>query len=180
MSITTDEIASQPEMWTRALDQVEHARELFAAAGESILVIGCGTSAYIAESFAYLREAAGLGTTDAAYASEPYAWRGWDRVVAITRSGTTTEVVAALEALPAGVRRIVVTGRRDAASGRVEVVKGLAADAQILAVRFDNLKEGAPAKVVAQRSLANAASGASAPAGSSPSASASAAPVSRS
>jgi hypothetical protein len=78
------------------------------------------------------------------------------------------------------VRRIVVTGRRDAASGRVEVVKGLGADAQILAVRFDNLKEGAPAKVVAQRSVANAASGASAPAGSSPSASASAAPVSRS
>jgi len=78
------------------------------------------------------------------------------------------------------VRRIVVTGRRDAASGRVEVVKGLGADAQILALRFDNLKEGAPAKVVAQRSVANAASGASAPVGSSPSASASAAPVSRS
>ena len=79
------------------------------------------------------------------------------------------------------VRRIVVTGRRDTASGRVEVVKGLGADAQILAVRFDNLKEGAPAKVVAQRSVANAASGApSAPAGTSPSASASAAPVSRS
>jgi len=67
------------------------------------------------------------------------------------------------------------------ATGRVEVVKGLAADAQILAVRFDNLKEGAPAKVVAQRSSANGAPGASsAPAGSSPSASASAAPVARS
>ena len=79
------------------------------------------------------------------------------------------------------VRRIVVTGRRDAASGRVEVVKGLAPNAQILAVRFDNLKEGAPAKVVAQRSVANAAPGApSAPAGASPSASASVAPVARS
>ncbi len=79
------------------------------------------------------------------------------------------------------VRRIVVTGRRDPASGRVEVVKGLGTDAQILAVRFDNLKEGAPARVVAQRSVANAAPGpSSSPAGSSPSASASAAPVSRS
>jgi membrane fusion protein, multidrug efflux system len=79
------------------------------------------------------------------------------------------------------VRRIVVTGRRDAATGRVEVVKGLAPNAQILAVRFDNLKEGAPAKVVAQRSVANAAPGAaSAPAGSAPSDSASAAPVARS
>ena len=45
------------------------------------------------------------------------------------------------------VRRIVVTGRRDAASGRVEVLKGLDADAQVLAARFDNLKEGALAQV---------------------------------
>jgi membrane fusion protein, multidrug efflux system len=78
------------------------------------------------------------------------------------------------------VRRIVVTGRSDPASGRVEVIKGLDPNAQILALRFDNLKEGAPAKVVGQRSIANSGSAASAPAGSSPSASASAAPVSRS
>jgi membrane fusion protein, multidrug efflux system len=78
------------------------------------------------------------------------------------------------------VRRIVVTGRRDPASGRVEVIKGLDPNAQILALRFDNLKEGAPAKVVGQRSIANSGSAASTPAGSSPSASASAAPVSRS
>lgn len=45
------------------------------------------------------------------------------------------------------VRRIVVTGRRDAASGRVEVLQGLDADAQVLAARFDNLKEGALALV---------------------------------
>jgi membrane fusion protein (multidrug efflux system) len=49
------------------------------------------------------------------------------------------------------VRRIVITGRKDVASGRVEVSKGLAAETQILAARFDNLKEGAPARVVAQR-----------------------------
>lgn len=52
------------------------------------------------------------------------------------------------------VRRIVVTGRRDAASGRVEVTKGLPAEAQILALRFDNLKEGAPAAIVARRTAA--------------------------
>ncbi len=45
------------------------------------------------------------------------------------------------------VRRIVVTGRRDAAAGRVEVLRGLAPDAQVLAARFDNLKEGAVARV---------------------------------
>jgi RND family efflux transporter MFP subunit len=58
------------------------------------------------------------------------------------------------------VRRIVITGRKDPAKGRIEVSKGLAGDSQILAARFDNLKEGAPARIVAQR----AASGASAPA----------------
>jgi membrane fusion protein (multidrug efflux system) len=73
------------------------------------------------------------------------------------------------------VRRIIVTGRRTAASGRVEVIKGLAPDAQILAVRFDNLKEGAPAKVVAQRNALDASS--SAPSASSPSASASSTPT---
>jgi membrane fusion protein (multidrug efflux system) len=55
------------------------------------------------------------------------------------------------------VRRIVVTGRRDPASGRAEVIQGLVPDAVLLAVRFDNLKEGAPALVVAQRRGAAAA-----------------------
>ncbi len=50
------------------------------------------------------------------------------------------------------VRRLVVTGRRDVATGRVEVLKGLSPDARLLAVRFDNLKEGNPARVVAARS----------------------------
>ena len=77
------------------------------------------------------------------------------------------------------VRRIVVTGRRDAAGGRVEVSAGLTPDAQVLAARFDNLKEGAPAKIVARRAGAPEATSAAA---STPSASAaaSAAPGSRS
>ena len=48
------------------------------------------------------------------------------------------------------VRRLVITGRRDASAGRVEVTKGLNADAHVLAARFDTLKEGAKAKVVAK------------------------------
>jgi membrane fusion protein, multidrug efflux system len=54
------------------------------------------------------------------------------------------------------VRRIVITGRKDPAGGRIEVSKGLAAESQILAARFDNLKEGAQAKVVAQKATASA------------------------
>ena len=60
------------------------------------------------------------------------------------------------------VRRIVITGRRDAAQGRVEVSQGVAPETEVIAVRFDGLKEGAPARVVAQRS-APTASTASAP-----------------
>ncbi|MES2101389.1 MAG: efflux RND transporter periplasmic adaptor subunit [Pseudomonadota bacterium] len=48
------------------------------------------------------------------------------------------------------VRRIVITGRRDAANGRVEVTQGLTANTQVLAARFDTLKEGAPARIVAK------------------------------
>ena len=44
-------------------------------------------------------------------------------------------------------RRIVITGRKDPASGRVEVLQGLTPQAEVLAARFDNLKEGALAKV---------------------------------
>jgi RND family efflux transporter MFP subunit len=45
------------------------------------------------------------------------------------------------------VRRIVITGRRDDIIGRVEITKGLNADAQVLAARFDTLKEGALARI---------------------------------
>ena len=73
------------------------------------------------------------------------------------------------------VRRIVVTGRRDAATGRVEVSRGLGGDAQVLAARFDNLKEGAAARVVEQRgATAGTAAPSASPAASSPSASAAA------
>lgn len=110
MSLTADEIATQPALWRRALESSETARDLLAAPGESMLILGCGTSAFVAESIAALREGAGLGPTDAGYASEPRRWRDWDRVVVISRSGTTTEVIDALRAMPADVRTIAVTG----------------------------------------------------------------------
>ena len=71
------------------------------------------------------------------------------------------------------VRRIVITGRADAASGRVEVVRGLVLQAVVLAMRFDNLKEGAPARVLPLRTLPTASAPiASAPTASAPTASA--------
>ena len=53
-------------------------------------------------------------------------------------------------------KRIVSTGRRDETSGRVEIRSTLAADTPVLAARFDNLKDGAPALVRAPSSSQNA------------------------
>jgi membrane fusion protein (multidrug efflux system) len=47
-------------------------------------------------------------------------------------------------------RRAITTGRRDEASGRVELLQGVPQTAQVLAARFDNLREGAKATVVAK------------------------------
>ena len=58
------------------------------------------------------------------------------------------------------LRRAITTGRRDAASGRVEVLSGLAPEAHVLAARFDNLREGAKAMVVTDRAPRAEAAGA--------------------
>jgi RND family efflux transporter MFP subunit len=50
------------------------------------------------------------------------------------------------------VRRIVITGRRDETNGRIEIRSTLPAQMPVLAARFDNLKEGAPALVKAPTS----------------------------
>jgi len=49
------------------------------------------------------------------------------------------------------LRRAVTLGRHDTARGRVEVLSGLTDDAQVLGVRFENLREGAKALVVADK-----------------------------
>ncbi|MEO5690083.1 MAG: efflux RND transporter periplasmic adaptor subunit [Burkholderiaceae bacterium] len=46
------------------------------------------------------------------------------------------------------LRRTVTTGRRDTVRGRAEVLDGLSADVPVLGARFDNLREGAKARVV--------------------------------
>ena len=47
------------------------------------------------------------------------------------------------------LRRTVTTGRRDPVRDRAEVLDGLPADVPVLGARFDNLREGAKARVVA-------------------------------
>jgi fructoselysine-6-P-deglycase FrlB-like protein len=109
MSITADEIGTQPSLWRRVagLDAGVLPR-----AGLDVCAIGCGTSLYMAQSWAALREARGHGRTDAFAASELPAGRRYDVVVALSRSGTTTEVEHAL-ARAGGARTVAVTAVPD-------------------------------------------------------------------
>lgn len=103
MSHVTREIASQPDCWRRAIGLAAEVGHLLPTPGQRSAVIGCGTSWFIAQAYARLREAAGHGETDAFTASECPAERGYDGVVAITRSGTTTEVLDAIRGSAATV-----------------------------------------------------------------------------
>ncbi|GIJ45469.1 hypothetical protein Val02_23550 [Virgisporangium aliadipatigenens] len=109
MNVTTQEIASQPDVWQRAVALAAEAGPHLTAPGERVLFLGCGTSWFVAQSLATLREGAGLGESDYWCASEYRGGRTYDRVVAITRSGTTTEVLDVLRGIPSGTRRTLVT-----------------------------------------------------------------------
>jgi fructoselysine-6-P-deglycase FrlB-like protein len=102
------EIASQPDCWARALESSDEAAKVLPGRGERVAVIGCGTSWYIASAIAAAREAAGHGETDAFPASE-FPPRDYDTVVAVTRSGTTIEVLDALRMVRGPARKVAIT-----------------------------------------------------------------------
>jgi fructoselysine-6-P-deglycase FrlB-like protein len=102
------EIFSQPDCWARALQSVDEAAKVLPGRGEHVAVIGCGTSWHVASAIAVAREAAGHGKTDAFPASE-LPVRNYDAVLAVTRSGTTIEVLDALRQAPGSVRKIGIT-----------------------------------------------------------------------
>lgn len=87
------ELASQPECWRRAAGLAPGVAGLLPRRGERVAVAGCGTSWFIGQSYAAAREAAGHGETDAFAASQMPAGRRYDRVVVLSRSGTTTEIL---------------------------------------------------------------------------------------
>ncbi len=60
-------------------------------------------------------------------------------------------------------RRAITVGRRDAREGRVEVLQGVTPASQVLAARFDNLREGAKASVVVAKVAPVASAAASMP-----------------
>ncbi|MEU8460862.1 SIS domain-containing protein [Streptomyces sp. NPDC029003] len=114
MSHVAYELATQPESWERAAELAPAHRAVLPRPGERTAIVGCGTSYFMAQAAAALREEAGQGETDAFPASEFPHHRRYDRVVALTRSGTTTEVLDLLAGLrEAGVATTAVIGDPD-------------------------------------------------------------------
>ena len=107
------EIADQPTAWARAakLGLTEQVRQALPERGRRVAIVGCGTSYFMAQSFAYLRERSGDGETDAFPASEFPTGRSYEALVALTRSGTTTEVLRLLESVQSetGPRTVAIT-----------------------------------------------------------------------
>jgi fructoselysine-6-P-deglycase FrlB-like protein len=103
------EIASQPACWLRAAEFLAGGRLALPERGERVAVAGCGTSWFIAQSYAAARETAGHGETDAFAASEMPTGRRYDRVLVLSRSGTTTEILTLLTRLAGTVPTVAIT-----------------------------------------------------------------------
>ncbi len=109
MIITESEILSQPDTWERTVALLPSVAHRLPAAGARVAVLGCGTSYYVAQAVAVLRERSGHGETDAFVASEAPTGRDYDAIIAISRSGTTTEVVRALSAVGDGAPTLAIS-----------------------------------------------------------------------
>ena len=109
MSHLTDEIVSQPGCWSKAIEMAGSAESALPRPGERVAAVGCGSSFNVARCYAALREAAGQGETDAFPASEVPATRRYDRLMFISRTGTTTEVLHALRRAPQDTPTTAVT-----------------------------------------------------------------------
>ncbi|MFG2811854.1 SIS domain-containing protein [Streptomyces sp. NPDC048410] len=109
MSHVEDELRSQPECWERAAKEAGTHRAALPVPGERVAIVGCGTSYFMAQAVAALREHAGQGETDAFAASEFPRGRPYDQVIALTRSGTTTEVLDLLAELRGSTRTTAIT-----------------------------------------------------------------------
>ncbi len=111
---------------------------LLPRAGERVAAVGCGTSLHMAQAYAAAREAAGAGETDAFPASELPAGRRYDRLVAITRSGTTSEVVRVLDSMRATPRLVItaVAGTPCAERADDVIVLDFADEESVVQTRF--------------------------------------------
>jgi fructoselysine-6-P-deglycase FrlB-like protein len=139
VSAIEHEIATQPALWRRAAALAPSLAEHLPPAGARLAVIGCGTSLYMAQAYAAAREAAGAGETDAFPASELPPGRDYEAVLAISRSGTTTEVLRSLATLPRTLPTYAVVGAGGspvATSAASAAVLDFADEASVVQTRF--------------------------------------------
>lgn len=136
---TVAEINSQPACWARAIEVVRTEKPSFPAEGERVLVLGCGTSYYAGHAYALMREAAGAGVTDALVASDlPTHLRDYDRVVAISRSGVSTDLLEAVQRV-AGTPVTAVLGEQGTALADLAddiIDMSFAVDRSVVQTRF--------------------------------------------
>ncbi len=138
MSAIAQEVQSQPDCWRRAADLAGEVRDRLPEPGQRVAVVGCGTSLHIGRAFAALREAGGGGETDAFPASEFPNARRYDRILAISRSGTTTEVVQLLGGLGRTPRTVVTAdaGSPAASLAEASIVLDFADERSVVQTRF--------------------------------------------
>ena len=135
-SSTIREVFSQPQLWA-GLGATPATADGLPADGERVAVVGCGTSWFMAQAYAALRENLGQGETDAFTASEFPAGRRYDRIVTISRSGTTTEIVQLLQATTTpSVLITAVAGGPAAAHADAEIVLSDADETSVVQTRF--------------------------------------------
>ncbi len=163
---TEREVASQPACWRRAAGLAAEVAAALPARGERVAVAGCGTSWFMAQSYAAAREAAGHGETDAFAASEMPPGRRYDRVLLLTRSGTTTEILQLLDRLRGTVPTVALTvaGTPAAQAADAVIDLGFADEESVVQTRFATTElallrthlgeDIEPAIAAAQRALA--------------------------
>jgi fructoselysine-6-P-deglycase FrlB-like protein len=170
MSLTGEEIASQPACWREAAALAATSDLLLPHPDEHVAALGCGTSWFVAQAYAARRAELFLakGVTDAFTPTELPPARRFDRSVVISRSGTTTEAIDVvkrfqIEAVKTSVITAVADSPLAAEAGHL-VVLDFADERSVVQTRFAtsvlallraNLGEDlAPAIADAERALA--------------------------
>lgn len=95
--ICEKELATQPAIWRQTAEFLPSVEHLLPKHGLKVAAVGCGSSWFMSQAYAGVRESAGHGETDFYAGSEFNYDRHYDHIVIITRSGTTTEVIDVLK-----------------------------------------------------------------------------------
>ena len=142
MSLIGEEIASQPGCWHQAVDLANESVLALPFAGERVVALGCGTSWFVAQAYASRRAELhwALGVTDAFTPTELPIERPIDRTVVITRSGTTTEALRAIERMQReAIFTTVITAVPDSPAAELAghlITLGFADERSIVQTRF--------------------------------------------